>query len=203
MKKTLTQRNLLSKHFYELSPDGLQITEKGVSKSRDYFITYEDIGTKVIKFNKGKKGWLIAALIFLVLTGLLYFLQQNGGNTDKDGYLVYAALTIICAIVYLSTYTRAFLLVTIDDSNPISFLTNNPSESELNEFIQLLKNERKKYLLEKYGTLSKLISYEQQFNTLNWLNRNEVLTKDEYSAKIEELNSLFPASNVITGFGVK
>ena len=55
-------------------------------------------------------------------------------------------------------------------------------------------------LIAKYGQITNLLSYEQQLNSLNWLNSIEGLNRDEYQVKIAELNSLFRGSNPIIGF---
>lgn len=201
MRQTLHQKSFLFKqNWFEITDIGLSVKTKTLTNSSEYFLNFEEVGTKTIKFNKGAKGWLIATVVFLILSIGMYFMEKSGADAEKDAYIFYFIVTIICAAVYVMSYQRSFLLVTNDDSNAIQFLINNPSKQEINDFLATLKSERKEYLSAKYGQLTKLISYEQQYHTLNWLNRSDVFSKDEYDAKLIELNALFAGSNSVIGF---
>ena len=129
-------------------------------------------------------------------------MEKSGGDTDKYAYIVYLTFSIICAVLYILTFERSFFLVNNDNSNPIFFLLNKPSKKEIEEFISVLKAERKKYLSSKHGQLTKNLSYQQQYNTLNWQNRCEVLSKAEFELKLAGLNTLFSKPNGSIGFQI-
>ncbi|HCL06693.1 MAG TPA: hypothetical protein DHW64_12360 [Chitinophagaceae bacterium] len=201
MSNALHQKGFfLKQSWFEITDIGLVIKTKTLTSNDEFFMNFEDIGTKIIRSNGGKKGWLIATVVFVILSIGMYVMEQSGGNAEKNAYLFYLIIAIICIVVYLMTYKRSFFLVTNDNSNAIEFLVDKPSKKEIGDFIQILKNRRKEYLSSKYGQLTKLISYEQQYNTLNWLNRSDVFSKEEYEAKLAELNGLFSGSNSIIGF---
>jgi hypothetical protein len=201
MKKTLHQKGyFLNENYFEITEEGLSVKTRKMSSASEYFVTFDDMGTKVIKSNKGKKGWLIASMVFLILSIGLLFLAKSGGNADKDAYVVYLIFSVICIAIYLVTFKRSFYVANNDNTNAISFLVDKPSQQELNEFIATLKSERKRNLYSKYTHITKLLSYEQQYDTLNWLNKNEVLSTEEYNLKLAELNSLFSVSNPVIGF---
>jgi arsenate reductase-like glutaredoxin family protein len=163
-------------------------------------MAFEDVGTKIVKYSKGKKGWLIAAVILLIVSAGLFVMEKSGGDTDKNAYIIYLTFSVICLVAYFLTFRRAFYLVNNNNTNAISFLVSRPSKEELDAFISELKDKRKEYLSAKYGRVTKLLSYEKQYNTLNWLNQSEVLSSEEYLLKLEELNKLFSGSNPIGGF---
>lgn len=201
MRQTLHQKAFFfNQNWFDITNIGLSVKTKTLTNSNEFFLNFEDVGTKIVKSNKGKKGWLIATVVFLILSIGMYFMEKSGGNAEKDAYLFYFIVTIICAVVYVMTFKRSFFLATNDNSHAIQFLIDKPSKQEIDDFIDTLKSERKEYLSAKYGQLTKLISYEQQYNTLNWLNRSEVFSKDEYDAKLIELNALFAGSNSVIGF---
>jgi len=200
METTLHQKAFLSQSWFQITDQGLKVTNKSLTRTNDFFVTFEDVGTKTLRYNKGKKGWLIAALILLVVSMGLLVMEKSGGDTDKNAYIIYLTFSVVCLVAYFLTFKRSFYVVNNDNTNPISFLVNRPSREELDTFISTLKEKRKEYLLSKYGQVTKLLSYDKQYNTLNWLNQSEVLSKDEYLSKLEELNKLFSGSNPIGGF---
>jgi hypothetical protein len=136
MKKALHQKGyFFNECYFEITDEGLSVKMKKMSNASEYFVTFDDIGTKVIKSNKGKKGWLIASIVFLILSIGLFFLAKSGGNADKSAYVVYLIFMVICITIYLITFKRSFYVANNDNTNAISFLVDKPSQHELNEFI--------------------------------------------------------------------
>ena len=203
MKKTLYQRQFLRQKWFELTDEGLHVRSRNLTKGDEYFTRFEDLGVKVIKSKTGKRSWLIASIIFILLSVVLFFHERAGGDTEKNVFVVYLILSIMCAVVYGMTFKNSFYLATNNNDNAVEFLVDKPSQGELKLFIEGLKEERKNWLLKKYGSLNKLVSYEQQLNTLNWLNNVEALTKEEYEFKLEELNHVFTRATPIVGFSPK
>jgi hypothetical protein len=198
----LYQKDILgNRKYFEISNEELLIKSSRFFKSSEVTIKLDTIGTKVIKSKTGKKGWLIAAIVLLILSITLFIGEKAGGDTDKFAFLFYFIFSIGCFIVFILSYKSSFYLAKQDNKNAIEFLNNKPSKQELETFIAELKLRRNKALLIRYGQLSKMISYEQQYNNLLWLQNNDALTIEEYNAKLAELNSLFSAPTRITGFG--
>ena len=135
MKHTLHQKTFFSQSWFEIADQGLKVTNKSLTKRSDFFVTFEDIGTKILRYNKGKKGWLTAAAILLVVSAGMFFMQKSGGDTEKNAYIVYLTLSIACFAAYLITFRRFFYLVNNDNTNPVSFLVDSPSKEELDGFI--------------------------------------------------------------------
>ena len=201
MLETLYQRNIFfHKKWFEINDEGLSIISRSLSSNTELFVKFEDIGVKIIKDKKGKKGWIIASIICFLLAVGLFFDEKTGGNTDKNAFVVYLIFSIIFVVVFFMTYERSFYLADNDSKNAIKFLIDKPSKQELNDFIDKLKIERKKVLLTKYGQLTNLLSYERQLNSLNWLDSIEALSNKEYEDKISQLNFIFQKSNPIIGF---
>jgi len=98
MVDTLYQRDLFfNRRLFKLDEEGLSVTSKSLSTSTEVFIKFQDIGVKVIKSKNGKKGWLIAAIVFLLLSMGMFFFERSGGQTDKNAYVIYLILALISA----------------------------------------------------------------------------------------------------------
>ena len=192
MTDTLHQRDkFFNRKWFKIDDEGLSVSSKSLSKSDEVFIKFEDIGVRVIKSKSGKKGWLIATIVFLLLSAGMFFFEKSGGDTDKNAFVVYLILAIISGTIFLLTFKRSFYLADNNNKNAIEFLIDKPSKEKLADFIDILKLERKKVLITKYGQITNLLSYEQQLNAINLLNAVQALTKEEYETKLAELNSLF------------
>jgi hypothetical protein len=166
MLETLYQKDsFFHKKWFEITEEGLSVISKSLLSNTELFVKFEDIGVKIIKSKKGKKGWIIASIICLLLSVGLFFYEKTGGNTDKNAFVVYLVLSIVFGVVFLITYESSFYLADNNSKNAITFLIDKPSKQELNDFIDALKIERKKVLIAKYGQLTNLLSYEQQLNS--------------------------------------
>lgn len=199
---SLFQKDLLfNRRWFNMNDEGLMVTSKSLTSSSEVFVKFEDLGFKIIKSKGGKLGWLITVIVSFLLAIVMYFFEKTGGDTEKSAFLGYLILAIMAAIIYLLTYKSSIFLTDNENKSSIRFLIDKPSKDELSEFIDTLMLKRKNVLILKYGQITNMMSYEQQVNTLNWLNTVDALSNKEYSIKIEELNAVFKKTNPITGFG--
>lgn len=199
--KTLVQTDIkFNKKYFEITESGISISVKKMFSTKSYSVKFEDLGFKRLQSKHSKGGWLIAAIIFIILAIILFFLEKNGNDTDRGAFVVYIVLSIISFIMYFTSYKNTFFLTNTDNTNGIEFLADKPNKIQVEEFVANLKKERDLFLINRYGQMTKFLSYEQQFNTLIWLNRTEALSKDEYEKKLEELQLLFYQPTAISGF---
>ena len=194
MPDSLYQKDLFfHQKWFELSPEGISVRQKGLFNSNEYTLKYDGIGTKIVKSKSSKKTWLIISiLLFLLATGLLIEKVPGGGIT--------LALSILFLAIFFFTFKHSFFLATQDNKSAIEFLTYKPSKQELQEFINKIKNKRKDYLLDKYGQITKMLSYQEQYHSLLWLSDNDVITKEEYDNKLQQLNAMFNPTTHVIGF---
>ncbi|MBS0031816.1 hypothetical protein ACTJJ0_32790 [Chitinophaga sp. 22321] len=192
VKYSLHQRNyLFHEKWFEIKADGLTIRNKQLLNSSEYYLKFEDIGIKTIKSKSGHKGWLIGVFFLAGISALLYVEEINHEKVGHNAYLFYLVAAILCFLAYLFTYKRLIYLAHNNNSSAITFLIDNPSKAELSDFIGVLKEKRKAYLLDKYGQISTLLSYEQQHQNILWLHNVDALSHEEYLSKKQELNTLF------------
>lgn len=196
MTDTLVQRDrCFNKRIFELTENGLRGRHKGLFYSNEYFVDYDDIGTKVIKETTGRNGWLAAATIALVLATFLYGRRLLGADVGNGAEIFYLLISVVCGTVFALTYKRKFYLVKAGNENAIDFLYNNPSKKELEDFINRLRKRRSEVLEDKYGQINHRLSYEQNYNNLMWLLNNDVIGKEEFDRRKAELSLKFSSAH--------
>ena len=86
------------------------------------------------------------------------------------------------------------------DGQQILFYRSNPSRAAVDAFIDEVLKRRDSYLLDKFGTLDKGLPYDNQLYNLQWLNRNWVLSDEEYRAREQQLKRMFNLETRPIGF---
>lgn len=77
---------------------------------------------------------------------------------------------------------------------------NIPDPETVNTFIDQLFETREKYLRETYLKFDPNLRYDNQYHNLKWMLSSDVITKDEFESKYEELKSLYSSERTIKGF---
>jgi hypothetical protein len=187
------QQKLFEKRWYSFTDEGLHIKYKKVLKTHEYELKYEDIGTRIIQSKTGVRQWLIATIIFTIISLTLLIDRATGGDVERGAELIYIFLALMCGAGYYFTYKKSCFLA-------IELLINNPSKHQFEDFLTEIKSRRRDSLLERYGQLNKNLSYEYQHSNLTWLLDNEVLSKQEFNERLTQLNNLQPSATTVTGF---
>lgn len=200
MYDDFTQEKLFEKRYFQFISTGLVVQYKNLFKVQKFEIKYEDIGTKLIYLNKGVKGWLISAGLFVFVSLTLFVVRESGGDVETGAEIFYLVPGVACLIAYFITYDKSCYLATSNYSAPLKFLIDNPSKLLFDDFFIKFKNKRREYLLEQYGQTNKELPYEQQYNNLTWLLNNDVLSNDEFKEKKAELDAFLPKNVVVSGF---
>ena len=99
-------------------------------------------------------------------------------------------MSLVFFAVFLFTRKNILFLAHADNTNAIEFIGSKRYKDKLDDFIKLLLQKRDKFLVEKYTTLDQLLPYDQQYNTLIWLYKLKLLTKEQLKSKIEELDKI-------------
>ncbi len=204
MTDRLTQKGrFFNSKTFELTDTGLRGQHKGLFSSNEYFVDYDDIGIRILKEKAGRNGWLAASTIALLLAIFLFARRIFGGDVGNGAEFFYLLLSGVCGLVFIVTYKRKFYLVKSGNINAIEFFDDNPSKKELEDFIEKIKERRNQALENKYGQINPMLSYEQNHQNQMWLLNNDVIHKDEFDKRTEELDSTYssPVRNKI-GFNL-
>lgn len=201
MSYDFSQRRLFDKKNFRFTNDGLCIRSSNAGKVHEYEIKYENIGTKIIFWKNGLTIYLLIAAFLIGICTLFYF-DTSGPGMEPGMKLFISVLIAICIALYFITYKKARYLTDANNSNPIELFTDKPDTEAVDHFIKEILSRRKAYLLERFGQLNKNISYEPQYNNLNWLLYIDAISKAEYDQMLMELNALYPSTPVVKGFSI-
>jgi hypothetical protein len=179
---------------FELTDSGLRGLQKGLFSSNEYFVDYDDIGIRTLKEKGGRNGWLGASTIALVLAIFLFARRLFGGDVGNGAEFFYLLVSGVCGLVFILTYKRKFYLVKSGNVNAIEFFDENPTKQEFDDFIERIKTRRNKALEDKYGQINPNLSYEQNHQNQIWLLNNDVINKEEFDKRNEDLNSTFSST---------
>ena len=201
MDGTLIQQNFLfNRKQFVITTEGIHVKSRRFLNNNEYFLNFEDIGLKIIKKRQGKLGWLLGIIAFTALAFAVLVAQLRGSDVEAEAFAVYFGIAAIFTAGYLLTYERLCYLTNNDNSNSIIFLLDRPNQAVFENFLDELKAARKTYLLRKYSNFSRLLSFEQQYNQLQWLYSTSTISTAEYETSLSELNNLFNTTGTIRGF---
>lgn len=201
MNSTLMQQDFLfNRKQFVITSEGIHAQSRRFLNNNEYVLNFEDIGLKIIKKRQGQLGWLLGIIVFVVLAVVVFVARLRGSDVEPEAFAIYIGIAGISAVGYLLTYERLYYLTNNDNSNSIVFLLDRPNQAVFENFLLELKAARKTYLLRKYGSFSRLLSFEQQYNQLQWLYSTGTISTAEYEASLSELNSLFNTTGTIRGF---
>jgi hypothetical protein len=191
MDRLIQKGKFFNTKTFELTSAGLRELQKGLFSSNEYFVSYEDIGVRILKEKGGRNAWLIASIVAFVLAVFLLTYRLFGGDVGSGAELFYLFVSGACGVVFTLTYKRKFYLVKSGNLDAIEFYDENPTKKEFDEFIEKIKMQRNKALEEKYGQINPLLPYEQNHQNQIGLLNNDVIDKEEFDKRYKELNSIF------------
>jgi hypothetical protein len=179
MNTILKQRNFLTKKEFELTDKSLKVSiSKPFSFLEDEF-TFEQINYKLRREKKPKVSSLIISIIlsvFLIVALVSHFSEKNGsGINDIYFYLI---LLLISTFITYATFKNVINLA-LFDNRYLSFFANSPNRKTVENFLDLIKIEQKKYLLSRYAKADPYLNTEQLSNNLKWLWDKKVINDIE------------------------
>jgi len=189
MNESLVQKDFRFRYkSFLITENGLEVKQSSLLSSSEYLITYENVGVRTYKNNRGIYGLLFSSTILCMVSILLYLLRNDGDGVESSVYYFYFGLSVILLILFLITYKRNFYLVKHGNIDAIEFLQNKPSKAEVNTFIDTLKATRNTFLFHKYGQINFGFTREENYRNLVWLANNEVINNTEFNNMVNKLN---------------
>jgi len=177
----LKQRQGFKRKEFELKDNMLYVKTKSINETKEWTVKVETIGTT--KYYQ-KRSKLIEYLVagFLILFAISISVASI---LDKEHFVgvgpILFSLTLFGGLAALIiTSPRKKELTILGGSTEVTFFPDSPSKEEVEAFIEVLMENSKKILLEKYGKIDIDLPEETQMNNLNWLKNQEILSEEEY-----------------------
>lgn len=214
MNKELHQRDMVVyKKYFKILPDGLFYSYGNPTNTVNLKLSFESMGShRVPAPFKSLSGLFVTFFtsIFIVSIIILGIFNNDRGVSTINGWIGIALilLDIFLAglfIHYLLRANKKYFNITNLHGFNIEFISDKPSEFEVDEFVKDLMEARTAYLRENYFQVNKNLDYGQQINSLKFLFSEKIISKEEFDKSIAELNELFdvenPSKKIIVGFG--
>jgi hypothetical protein len=174
----LHQKTWLEKRSFVLLPNQLKLYLKDVQGEYENYISYEKIkGEAQIRSRKNQRLFFVT-LIATSFT-ICILLQSAMLNSGFEQAILPSIIALIFAILYHAKKQDHIIIETVDRKR-IIFLRNKPNRQALDNFLNQLWLERKKYLREKYFYISHSEDAQQQTERLRWLLEEKVITNTEF-----------------------
>lgn len=178
------------KKVYEITTGGLSVTSvaKNGLSSNEIF-SFENIRTEKFFYEQKLPGFLIAGAIMLLIYGMI-LADSLKANNDKYIYTMVWGLGGLASIILFFTYRPKIYFIKTHAGNYIKFPASKQLE-ELNNFVTELYKQRAIYLKARFGKPNPHLTYDAQFSNFGILQKEGVLSMEEYQENIETLNRMF------------
>jgi len=187
---TLIQKSKNKTLTFEIDDAGLLKKFKDKTGESEFHVPFEQIsGNKAFIMQENKTALSIGILI-LALAIVLFVAYFYDTDIPLTSSLFWFVVATAILVYYFKTRTRKLLLF-ISGNKHIDFFSTLPTRKEVEDFIDVLINQRRVMMDAKYGQPNKLLDYSQQVSNFNWLLNSRIITKAEYDSKMNVLNELF------------
>lgn len=196
---TLVQKKLFHKREFEIIESKLRFKESRFGNENEIYIPFENILGNKNTFKKAEPLFILVGLFFSLLTILVIVWYYEDHDVEIGAPFIWGSISLLFFYLSYKTKENSWRIGLINNESIMMF-KNNPNEDDVERFFKSLIEKRNKYLLSNYGFLDKNLSYERQFNNLEWLRLRNVLTLEEFEIKHQDLKALFDVSNNRVGF---
>lgn len=185
----LVQQKGRKKKTYVLTASGLRIRTGAGGLSTEETVPFEHIRPDRFVYQQVSYGYLACAGVFFLIAVLVLLDRGVEPRSFDTPLRVWTLIALASLVLFFLHRPKRYYLKTFT-GRYIRFRTGC-DDTALEAFVEALLQQRSIYLRLKYTALSVHLSYEGQYSNLNILHREGVLTTEEYSGKIAELNALF------------
>lgn len=173
-----------------IEDSGIRLIKKRIASSTDTFVDFESIGSKIIIEKLRNPLWIIISLVFLAIAISVLVGRLRGGKVGDNAEFFSLSISLFFFMIFMLTQRSMIFLTQSDNTNAIEFIGTNRYKKRVYAFISELLEKRNEYLIEKYSSLNEFLPYNQQYNGLVWLYNLKILTQEELSEKVAELNEI-------------
>jgi hypothetical protein len=182
-----TYRNNFKK--YEVTKDGLALELKNGNDYIAYKVDYEDVGfdeiVRRIEPTRGEYLFFASVAANALLLSALALLQLPWLWVG----IVLAVLSVGAMLYWSRSLFRLRKTKILEGSQNIAFFYFPAQQEEVDAFIKVLKEYRRRHLRRKYMRYDDMDDDDMQKSTYMWLYREKLISREELQILNEELNS--------------
>jgi len=130
---------------------------------------------------------------------LVSFINRNDKDSSTLIWIILAAAGIF-GLIYFWIKRENSWKIRLGAGASIYIHKNIPDSQTVDKFIDSLFESRDKYLRQEYMTFDPKLNYDNQYHNLKWLLSSDIISKDEFEAKYDELRQLYNSDKTIKGF---
>ncbi|MEM8828270.1 MAG: hypothetical protein AAGE96_02805 [Cyanobacteria bacterium P01_G01_bin.19] len=174
----LHQQAWLEKRSFILLPNQLKFHLQDTRGEYESYISYEKLKSEAqIRSQKNHKLFFIT--VVATTFDLCILLQSIMLNSGFVHLILPGIITVFFAILY-KIKKQEYVIVETVDYQKVIFLRDKPNRRTLENFLDRLWLQRKRYLREKYFYISYGQDVRQQTERLRWLLEQKAITKTEF-----------------------
>jgi hypothetical protein len=175
MSAILKQRNIFVTQEFELADDSLKVRVSRPFSYADNEIKFENITSVITRLKAPNTILSIISIIMfagIIITVISHFTDSKGSNVDD--IIFYIILLSLFIFLLRLTYENKVNLIILNGQS-LSFYANSPNKQAVNDYIQQIFIEQKKYLLKRYAQDDPYLSEEQLSANLKWLWERKII----------------------------
>jgi len=180
MSTVLRQRRFFVTKVFEISNKSLKVKVSNLLGSINEEFNFEDIGCKYVL--KNMLPWKTAIPTALFIIGFIITVVDRiiGDSKSIEDIMFYTVLIIVLGTLTLLN-RRNTTSIFVHNIKLLDLYTKSPSNTEVTEFLKLLKSRQKEYFFDRYINSDLNQSFEQISSTLNWLYNADFIDQDEFN----------------------
>jgi hypothetical protein len=162
---------------------------------------FEELTSKMIRKKSPNLLFLLPGLFCILgfaITLYSHFYEKDGSSLLDIGFYVLMGIILLSLSVF--TFNNAINLI-LFDKRYIAFYAKSPDKKSVDDFLQQILVEQKKYLLNRYAKVDHYLSPDQHANNLQWLWDRKIINDAELNElRIKVLPK--PNNNESVGFKI-
>lgn len=198
MIRELNQRTIFVKRRTVIEENKILYYETVFGKEMSASVAYEDLSANKMPHTIIYKNIGLYIGLIAFATCITYISKDD---KEMVPYLrLVFALFLVATCMFHYLYKETVWKLKLHNLTYIFINMQSPDKNEVDNFINALFEQRRKYLRETYLHISRNLPYEPQFNNLKFLKKSEAISGEEYLELIAKLDTLFDDGKKPIGF---
>jgi len=190
MSKQLYQKRKFTKKVFKLRKDEIDIFESSLGEEDEYSIDYLHLGVRTYKSNARDLHYqfLFLSLFLVQISVLVYFLIAKWGILYLVIWSLLSGLFLGLFLVSKFGAKKRTIMLT-GGERPIEFFQDQPTEMEVDEFVEETISRIKKAYKAKYLNCEKTDTIEAKKERVEWLKKLKIISEEEMNEIIKEIET--------------